>query len=208
LAHCQAKRVEAALRPLTKLERAAADFAEAQRIWRHGPSAPLKRRRTAIEWYERAARSGVPEYEIALGQILCDSDFPDTENFHAGYRWILRAARKGHPGAQYWIARELATGENRRRNPKLAAHWYRMAAGQGLASAQYNLGIIYLEGDGVPKSRARAHRWILKAADGGEILAKALVADAYASGEAGFPIDPAKAAYWRKRLNDAASARG
>ena len=45
--------------------------------------------------------------------------------------------------------------------------WYRKAADQGLAEAQYNLGVAYLEGSGVGKDRAEAAKWFRRAADQG-----------------------------------------
>src|SRR3546814_13373335 len=61
------------------------------------------------------------DLQIALGQILCDDGDPEMADFKVGFRWILAAARSGHRGAQYWVAVELATGENVRRNPGAAA---------------------------------------------------------------------------------------
>ena len=36
-----------------------------------------------------------------------------------------------------------------------AIKWYRLAAEQGYASAQYNLGVMYDNGDGVPQDYAK-----------------------------------------------------
>ena len=41
-----------------------------------------------------------------------------------------------------------------------AAQWYRLAADQGLAGAQFNLGIMYTEGKGVPQDHVLAHMWL------------------------------------------------
>lgn len=187
---------------------AAAAFRDAQLLWRHGQSARSKVRLAALKMYLQAAKSGVPEYEIAFGQILCDEHYRDTADFKSGYKWILRAATKGEPNAQYWIARELATGENVKRNARVAAYWYRRAARRGLASARYNLGMMYFEGDGVPKNKALARRLIVRAAEHGEILAKMLLADAYNTGELGFRIDARKAAYWRSQVKVRRARRG
>jgi hypothetical protein len=40
-----------------------------------------------------------------------------------------------------------------------AVKWYRKAAEQGNAEAQYNLGMMYFAGLGVPKDYALAHMW-------------------------------------------------
>ena len=53
-----------------------------------------------------------------------------------------------------------------------AVKWYRMAADQGLAVAQNNLGAMYELGRGVPKDEVAALRWYTKAADQGDQSAK------------------------------------
>ena len=50
--------------------------------------------------------------------------------------------------------------------------WYRKAAEQGLAEAQYNLGQVYTKGDGVAKDMIEAVKWYRKAAEQGHEGAK------------------------------------
>jgi TPR repeat protein len=40
-----------------------------------------------------------------------------------------------------------------------AVKWFRKAADQGLAPAQYNLGVCYANGEGVPKDVVMAYMW-------------------------------------------------
>ena len=50
-----------------------------------------------------------------------------------------------------------------------SVRWYRLAAEQEHASAQYNLGFMYANGDGVPKDLLFAYMWFnLSAAQGNE----------------------------------------
>ena len=53
--------------------------------------------------------------------------------------------------------------------------WYRMAAVQGHAVAQCNLGIMYYEGQGVPQNTSEALRWLHKAQVQGHDTAKQLI---------------------------------
>ncbi len=46
-----------------------------------------------------------------------------------------------------------------------AVKWYRNAAEQGHADAQFNLGTMYANGDGVPEDDATAMKWYRKAAE-------------------------------------------
>jgi TPR repeat protein len=48
---------------------------------------------------------------------------------------------------------------------KEAAKWYRLAADQGDAEAQCNLGILYHEGQGVAQNNILAVKWLLLTAN-------------------------------------------
>jgi len=53
-----------------------------------------------------------------------------------------------------------------------AVKWYRLAAEQGNADAQNNLGYMYYSGNGVPKNLVQAHVWLNIAGANGNELAK------------------------------------
>jgi len=52
-----------------------------------------------------------------------------------------------------------------------AAAWFRQAAEQGHAGAQFSLGLMYDNGWGVPEDDAEAAFWYRKAAEQGEVRA-------------------------------------
>ena len=55
-----------------------------------------------------------------------------------------------------------------------AVRWYRLAAEQGDATAQNNLGVAYNNGEGVPQDYVLAHMWLnVAAATGHENARKA-----------------------------------
>jgi TPR repeat protein len=60
---------------------------------------------------------------------------------------------------------EDATAAYNKDDYAAAASWYRKAAEQGDARAQFNLGIMYAEGEGVPQDYAVAASWFRKAAE-------------------------------------------
>ena len=82
-----------------------------------------------------------------------------------------------------------------------AVAWYRKAADQGNASAQYNLGNAYGLGQGVPQDYAQAAAWYRKAAEQGHADAQFNLGAAYGIGE-GVPEDYVESHKW---LNLAAS---
>jgi TPR repeat protein len=63
-----------------------------------------------------------------------------------------------------------------------AARWYRRAADQGLAAAQFNLGLMYDNGQGTTQDYAEAARWYRKAADQGLAAAQFNLGVMYAKG--------------------------
>ena len=52
------------------------------------------------------------------------------------------------------------TGKGVPQDFKEAAKWYRLAAEQGNAAAQFILGSLYYSGDGVPQDYAQAYAWL------------------------------------------------
>ncbi len=82
-----------------------------------------------------------------------------------------------------------------------ALQWYHKAAEQGYAEAQFNLGLMYFEGQGVPQDYAEAVRWHRKAAEQGYARAQFLLGMMYFLGQ-GVPEDEAQAHMW---INLAAS---
>ena len=76
-----------------------------------------------------------------------------------------------------------------------AARWYRLAAEQGYAKAQVNLGARYHEGVGVAKDASEAARWWRLAAQQGEVPAQLNLGQMYGNGE-GVVRDPVEACKW------------
>ena len=80
-------------------------------------------------------------------------------------------------------------------NDAEAVKWYRRAADQGVAYAQYNLGLMYLKGRGVPKNDAEAVKWFRRAADQGYAEAQLNLGVMFANGE-GVPENYVEAYRW------------
>lgn len=74
----------------------------------------------------------------------------------------------------------------------------RVKAKQGVAQAQYNLGILYNYGKGVPRNYEKAFKWYKKAAKNGFPEAQYVLGRMYKKG-LGVPKDEEKAAYWAKQ---------
>jgi hypothetical protein len=93
------------------------------------------------------------------------------------------------------------SGQGGQRNDAEAIKWYRKAAEQGDAVAQFNLGIMHTNGVGVSQNDAEAARWYRLAADHGLAGAQFNLGMMYAEGH-GVAQDYVQAHMW---LNLAAS---
>lgn len=76
-----------------------------------------------------------------------------------------------------------------------AVKWYRLAANQGYAAAQFNLGVMYAHGQGLPQNDAEALKWYRLAANQGYAAAQLNLGNMYANGR-GVPKDYITAHMW------------
>ena len=73
----------------------------------------------------------------------------------------VQQAQAGDAAAQFTLADHYrATAQ-----PEKMLHWLQASADQGYPLAQTSLGVIILNGDGVPPDRAVAYLWFGRAAD-------------------------------------------
>lgn len=76
-----------------------------------------------------------------------------------------------------------------------AVHEWRPLAELGIAPAQFNLGLLYANGQGVPQDYVQARQWYEKAAIQGDALAQLNLGIIYGNGK-GVPEDYQLALYW------------
>jgi TPR repeat protein len=103
-----------------------------------------------------------------------------------------------------------------------AVGWYLMAATQGDAAGQFNLGKMYSLGNGIEKDEAKAAYWIRRSAAKDYTPAVKYIVQAYQVGLLGFKVDQDLARSWgakakrleaiekkaaAKRLEDLAAAK-
>ncbi|MHB8455363.1 MAG: tetratricopeptide repeat protein [Acidiferrobacterales bacterium] len=84
---------------------------------------------------------------------------------------------------------------------KTAAKILRPLADQGDARAQYNLGVLYSDGRGVPQNYQEAMTWYRKAADQGFAAAQYDLGVVYATGQ-GVPRSHQEAMTWYRKAAD------
>lgn len=111
----------------------------------------------------------------------------------------LSRAEAGNPAAQFEVAAGMMRAAEPR--PAEAATWFREAAINGLDVAQFNLGVMYELGLGVPEDQTRALLWYHSAAEQGHPLAQYNLGRLYALGK-GIPQSDTEAQRWFRRAAD------
>lgn len=118
----------------------------------------------AVEWYGEAARLGNRDAQYYLGTMYEYGEAVEVDEGRA-LELYRRAADAAQPRAQFKVGHFHDFGRGGlRKDPAEAARWYALAAKQGNADGQYNLGVAYHVGDGVEKDHARAFELFTQAA--------------------------------------------
>ncbi|KAF9426553.1 Mitochondrial translocator assembly and maintenance protein 41 [Entomortierella beljakovae] len=84
--------------------------------------------------------------------------------------------------------------------------WYLKSAGQGNANAQYDIGVLYHNGQGVPQDYSKAMEWYLKSAGQGNADAMINIGALYEDGH-GVPNDSLKAMEWFNRASQGGNTK-
>ena len=119
-------------------------------------------------------------------------------NAELAIKLLRQAAEAGHVFAMHDLALYLRSGTVIPQDYVAAARWYRRAAewgGWGFAGSQNNLGDMYENGYGVPKSLGDAIYWYTRAAFQGEPTAYLSLGSCFADG-IGVTKDRTEAYFW------------
>jgi TPR repeat protein len=120
---------------------------------------------------------------------------------------IQQLAEHGDAGAQYDLGWKYFKGEGVPKDDVQAVAWFRKAADQGHANAQYIISITYHYGQGgLAKDDVQAVMWLRKAADQGHSRAQYKLAWMYAYGEGGLAKDDIQAVAWFRKAADQGDA--
>ena len=128
----------------------------------------------------------------------------DLGNQKESCRWVRAAAENGDAVAQVALAGFYefgSTGSNLctvAKDYSQAAFWYRKAADQGKPGAEFALGNLYGNGQGVPQDLVQAVDWWRKAADQNIADAQYNLGVAYLNGE-GVPVDYTEGIKWFRK---------
>jgi TPR repeat protein len=120
----------------------------------------------AQAWYQKAADQGFQRAKNALKRL-------DGATTSATEPTLIAPTAPTTPQAQYAMGANCEWGYGGVKSDyQQAMNWYRKAADQGYADAQFKLGWLYENGLGIEKDYSQAKAWYQKAADQGNADAK------------------------------------
>ena len=131
---------------------------------------------------EPSAQSGEAVGDIGVGAMSGDADAQAALGFEllrghgvprdcrTAMKYFLKAANQGEVSSQLMLGelRREGCGTMQKSRTK-SLEWFRLAADQGNAIGQYEVGVAYLDGDTVPQDDVEANEWFRLAADQGHI---------------------------------------
>jgi TPR repeat protein len=114
-------------------------------------------------WMLRAAEQGDAEAQFWLGVAFEQNRFGTTDVKEAA-KWYQKAAQAGNPDAQVELGQKYEYGEGVEQSFTIAAEWYRKAAEHvpdlgGAGQGRNQLGLLYMQGLGVPQDYVQAYFW-------------------------------------------------
>lgn len=143
-----------------------------------------------------------PPAEQAYIQILPDPGSP--KGYKVDLSRLFEAANAGDTKAQLQLGMLSLSGQATvEQNYANAMGWFQNAAARGHAEAHAYIGLIHVQGWGVPKDAAEGVRWLNKAIELGDPHGMLMLASLYQKGN-GVPQDGAEAL----RLLETAAAKG
>jgi localization factor PodJL len=122
----------------------------------------------AARWFEQAAVQGLPiaQYRLAA---LYEKGTGVTRDVPLARAWYLKAANAGNARAMHNLAvMDAEDGGTGKPDYAEAAHWFRRAGELGVRDSQFNLGVLYGRGLGVPQDLEQSWLWFSLASRQGD----------------------------------------
>jgi TPR repeat protein len=138
-----------------------------------------RRLRDGARIYRRLADLGDARAQNNVG-VMYESGLGVTKSYAEAIARYQTAADQDLPMRRTISASCTRWGTRPKDPPR--GQWYRLAANQGDANAQHNLGNAYESGHGVPQNHAEAVAWFRKAAGQGHPMAQANLGVMYEHG--------------------------
>lgn len=169
----------------------------------------------ALRIFLQLAEAGHVEAQYFLGKIYFDGN-GITKNLNSAKYWFQKASDAGHPWSSYYLgAIYLDSGENEQ-----GKKWLELAIKTGIkkvdalhllkrdrtAKEMYDIGVLYIYGDGVRRDSLEAEKWFQKAAEAGFRRAWFSLGLMYSRGD-GVPKNIPKAIIYFEKCSDDSDAK-
>jgi len=142
----------------------------------------------AARWLEKAANQGDSKAQTLLANLYFHGKGVE-KNLKKGNEWLEKALAQNYSGALAIQADRYYAGDSVPKNLVKAFELYQQAASDDVY-AQFQLGIMYLHGDGIAQNYTSAFKWLTKAAEQNFMNAQFDLGLMYFNGE-GVKIDRA-----------------
>ena len=186
---------------------AAAGLAEAQYLlgMMHYSGRFTKKDTTeGVSQFTQAADQGHLHSQLELG-----SHFDRTGDLKKAADWLRVTAGRGHANSRFQLGLRYWNGTGRTQDKKAAARWFklvRLAANDGDATSQGNMGYLCEFGIWISKDESAAADWYRKPAMQGNTYGQYNLGRLYALGR-GVPKNLTTAASWYRKAADAGHAK-
>jgi TPR repeat protein len=161
---------------------------------------------TAVEWFERAAKTGHSEAQGALGLCYWSGRGVHADP-HSAFKWIRLCALQGDPWGLCLLGRLYWSGVGVPVDCQRAAQNFRLSAERGHPSGQAKLGWCYLNGEGVERDVAEGMLWLTRAAEQGDAEASTTIGYVLRDG-IGVERNSGEASKWFLDAAEKGDARG
>ncbi|MEL6751739.1 MAG: peptidoglycan-binding protein, partial [Pseudomonadota bacterium] len=123
----------------------------------------------AAGWFEKAAGLGFAPAQYSYGSML-EKNIGVPKDIAAAADWYEKAAAQGNARAMHNLAVINAMGAKPEVQPDMdrAVDFFTKAADLGIKDSQFNLGILFGQGMGVPQDLGQAYKWFAIAAKTGD----------------------------------------
>ena len=159
----------------------------------------IKNYEDAIYWFAQSAEYGNPRAANGIARCYYNA-FGVKQNPRNAFNWFRYSARNGCPEGINNFGKCLEEGYGTLwANKRRAMKCYRSAADLGYAPAQYNVGVHYFFGEGLPLDVEEGLRWLKSAAHLGSPSAQMTLGNIYNEGLQGVPADTTVALAWYKK---------
>lgn len=162
----------------------------------------------AVEWLEKSAAQNEKAAMAYLGYIYGEGKLVKRD-FTKAVKWREAAANAGDANDKWSLGNAFLYGFLVPKDQLKALYWITLAAESGNADAVVKLVEIHENlgnKEELAKWRAKFAQMQLAAAESGNAVAMAAVAEKFMSGEDGLPRNRARAVFWYKKAADAGHA--